>query len=194
MREFIGQKITVVVEGFPSPVNGIMANEDTNFVYLKSETKGNIWRIPKPKLCGFTPVDGEPAPYVPFVFLFCDNEGEGCAGVQFLKEGNGFTQKDFDTFTGGCTCKSEKCRMGSKGELRSVSGEFLRKVFAGMLFGDYPVKKKEIKHGNSSSSGRSGQEVKRSSEGGGGHVEGEESLDGGVGFFEEEVGGDGGQV
>ena len=186
MREFIGQKVTLVVEGFPQPVNGLMVNEDVNFIYIKSEKQGNIWRIQKQKLCGLTPVDGEPAPYVPFIFLFCDNAQEGCPGVQFIKEGNGFTQKDFDTFTGGCPCKSEKCRMGSKGELRSVSSEFLKKVFAGMLFGDYPEKKKEIKHGSTDSSGRTGKETQRSSEGSGGHVEGEESLDGGVGFFDEE--------
>lgn len=184
MREFIGKKLTVVVEGFPQPVNGIMTNEDVTFIYLKSETQGNIWRIPKQKLSGFTPVDGEPLPYVPFILLACDNQKDGCSGVQYIKEGNGFSQKDFDIFTGQCPCKNEQCRMGSKGELRSVSGEFLRKIFAGMLFGDYP-EKKEAKRGNNS--GRTGKETQHNPAEGRGIVEGEEPLDGGVGQLEEEA-------
>ena len=121
---------------------------------------------------------------VPFLMLFCDNEKAGCPGVQFVKEGNGFAQKDFDMFTGDCPCKTEQCRMGSKGELRSVSGEFLRKVFAGMLYGDYP-EKKEIKRGNTNS-GRAGKETQRSPAESGRTVEGNESLDGTEGFFDQE--------
>jgi hypothetical protein len=180
MREYIGQKITIVVDGFPQPVTGIMVNEDVSHIHIKSETKGNIWHIPKQKLSGFTS-DIEPAPYIPFLILFCDNENEGCLGVQYVKEGSGFSQKDFDTFTGGCPCKGEGCRMGSKGELRSVSGEFLRKIFAGMLFGDYPEKKKEAKRGNTSNSGRTSKETQRSPAEGRRVVEGKESVDRGTG-------------
>lgn len=182
MREYIGHKIKCVVEGFPGPMTGILVKEDANFMYVKGEK--DTWRIPKGKVCGFAPTDFEPVDYVPFHVLYCDNESIDCPGVQYIVAKAGFSQKDLSLMMEPCPCKSEACRRGTKGELRTVSGEFLKKVLAGMLFGNYP-EKKEKKH---ASSRRTDQEVERTESEGGGTVEGEEPPDGGTGQSQEEAG------
>ena len=179
MRQYVGHKMRFVVEGFPSPVTGILVNEDPQLVYLKSETKNEIWNLPKGKICGFSCLDGEPEDYAPLLVLACDCKNIECPGVQYIKAGPGFSQKDLDTFTAQCPRKSDECRMGSKGELRGVDSKFLSRMFAGMLFGDYPEKKKEVKNAN-----RNRQPVTKiepSPESGGRPVEGEKPVDGGIG-------------
>jgi hypothetical protein len=178
MRQYVGHKMKFVVEGFPSPFTGTMVNEDTQLVYLKSE-KDEIWHLPKGKICGFVCLDGEPEGFLPFLVLSCDCKNIGCLGVQYIKAGPGFNQKDLEAFTDSCPCKNPECRIGSKGELRGVSSSLLKKMFNGMLFGDYPEKKKEAKRAN-----RSGQSVTTAESGeteGGRIVEGEEPVDGGIG-------------
>ncbi len=60
------------------------------------------------------------------------------SGVQLIKDGEGFTQNDCKAFMGPCKSRCKTCRTGSKGELRTVDGEFLTTMLAGMMFGDYP--------------------------------------------------------
>jgi len=141
MRQYVGHKMKFVVEGFPVPVTGTMINEDGTFVYLKGEQE--VTRIVKGKICAFAPMDFEPLDYLPFHILYCENEGIGCSGVQFVKEGSGFSQKDLDEFMEPCPCKSADCKRGTRGELRSVSGAFLKKMLNRMMFGEYPEKKGE---------------------------------------------------
>jgi hypothetical protein len=188
MREYIGHKIKCIVEGFPGPMTGILVREDPNFMYVKGEK--DTWRIPKGKVCGFTPVDFEPLDYIPFHVLYCDNEKKDCLGVQYIVEGAGFSQKSLSLMMEPCPCKDETCRRGTKGELRTVSGAFLKKVLSGMLFGNYP-EKKEKKNANG---GRTSQEAERTQDEGGGTFEGEEPLDGGIGFPQEEISGVGEEV
>jgi len=149
MRQYVGHKMIFLVEGFGGkPVSGVMVNEDANTVYIKSEAKEQIWRIPKNKICGFTVTDKEPDEFQPILVLACDCKNIGCPGVQYVKPGPGFSQKDLETFTAQCPCKNLDCRVGSKGEIRGISTEFLRQMLGGMLFGDYPKPKKENKRGN----------------------------------------------
>ena len=76
-----------------------------------------------------------------------------CPGVQYVKEGSGFSHTDIEVFVGPCPCRAEDCIMGTKGELRSVSGKFLRGMIAGTMFGEYP-KKGEMKRGNIKGDGK----------------------------------------
>jgi len=182
VREYIGHRLKCIVQGFPAPFTGLLVKEDANFLYLKGEKE--VWRIPKGKLCGFTPIDAEPLDYVPFHVLYCENKTTNCQGVQYVKEGTGFAQKDVNVFMEPCPCKCETCRQGTRGELKTVSGKVLKKMFSGMLFGDYPVLNKENGNGNSR---RSGEEVERTQGEGGGTIEGQEPLDWGIGQSQEET-------
>lgn len=183
MRQYVGHKMRFVVEGFPTPVSGILVNEDNQFVYLKSEAKAEIWHLPKGKICGFVALDGEPDEYLPFLVLACECKNIGCSGVQYIKGDSGFSQNDLEVFTAQCPCKNAECRVGSKGELRGVSSKLLKQMFAGMLFGEYPDKKKEVKRANRS--GQPATKIESGKESGGRPVEGTQPLDGGTGQPEE---------
>lgn len=172
MRQYVGKRMKFVVKGFPGPVTGLMVNEDAQSIYLKSETTEDVWHLTKTDICGFVSLDGEPEEYIPLMVLACDCKNIGCAGVQYIKEGPGFTQSDLEVFTSGCPCKTSECRIGSKGELRGVSSKLLKKMLVGMLFSDYPEKKKEAKNGNRS--GQPNAKVESGEAEGGGIVEGEE--------------------
>jgi len=143
MRKYIGHKLKLVISGFNSVVSGKMIEEDPYFIYLKSEVKDETWRLSKDKICGFTVVGQEPEPFVPFLVLCCDCKEIGCEGVKYIKEGKGFKQTDFDTFTSQCPRRNDKCRFGSRGELRSLSSETLKEMLSGLLLGEYP--EKEVK-------------------------------------------------
>lgn len=184
MRQYVGHRMKFVVEGLGA-ATGVLVNEDTQMVHLKSESKDEVWHLPLGKISGFTCLDGEPDEYVPLLILSCDCKNIGCAGVQYVKAGAGFSQKDLATFTEDCPCKTIECRVGSKGELRGVSSSLLKKMLNGMLFGEYPEKKKEAKRGNRS--GQSVTEAQPSPTEGGGTVTGEIPVDGGIGQSPEET-------
>ena len=182
MRQYVGHKMKFVVEGLGA-ATGVMVSEDTQMVHLKSESKDEVWHLPKGKISGFTCLDGEPDEYIPLLILSCDCKNIGCSGVKYVKVGPGFSQKDLETFTEDCPSKSAECRIGSKGELRSVPSALLKKMLNGMLFGEYPEKKKEAKRGNRS--GQSVAEAQPSPTEGGGIVTGEVPADGGTGQSQE---------
>jgi hypothetical protein len=148
MREFIGHKVKVAVEVI-GVVEGTLVDDRPSMILIKGGDE-KITRVLKAKICSFMPIDFEPFKYIPFLVLFCDNKKTSCPGVQYIKEGDGFTKNDVETFVGPCPCRNEDCVMGSKGELRSVSGEFLKTVVSGTMFGEYP-EKKEKKSGNAKS-------------------------------------------
>lgn len=138
MREFIGHKIKVAVEVL-GVVEGVLADVRPTEILVKGDD-GKITRVRQDAIKGYLPVDFEPFDYIPFHVLFCENKKSGCPGVQYVKEGEGFTHGDLEVFTSPCTERCEDCTMGTKGELRSVRGEFLRQMLAGTMFGDYPTK------------------------------------------------------
>lgn len=141
MRDLVGRKLKLVVEGFPQPMSGTLVDENQTFAYIQSAVKEDeVWRIPKGKICGFMSPDA-PTKFLPFHVLFCDNQGQKCKGVQFIKEGEGFSHRDLDTFMSQCPSRNLDCRCGSKGELRTVDSELLKRMFTGVLFGDYPEAK-----------------------------------------------------
>ena len=138
MREYIGHELKLIADGIAT--KGLMVKEDSIFAYVKGEKE--TWRIPKAKIGMFAPTDFEPFDYVPFHVLFCENPAINCPGVQFIKEGAGFSQQDMERFMKPCPQCSSECKRGSKGELRTVSGKFLSKMFSGTMYGDYPPEKK----------------------------------------------------
>jgi hypothetical protein len=140
MREFIGHIIKVIANGFPSPIEGVMVEDRPNMILLKGKD-GKITRIVKSHIAGFQPVDFEPFEYVPFHVMYCSNEKEGCPGIQYIKEGAGVSLSEFETVLAPCPNRNKTCKLGTMGELRSVSGKFLRKMLAGTMYGDYPAKK-----------------------------------------------------
>ena len=161
MRELIGHKVRMAVEQM-GMVEGIVVDDRPSMVLLKGQD-GKITRIVKIHICGFVPLDSEPFKYVPFHVLFCENKKIKCPGVQYVKEGEGFNREDVEVFVGPCPCRNSECVMGTKGELRSVSGEFLRTMIEGTMFGSYP--KKEEKHGNVTSKARFTETIRAAAKG-----------------------------
>lgn len=153
MREFIGHKMKVIADNFPTPVEGVMVDEKPNMILLKGND-GRVTRVVKSHISGFMPMDFEPSDYVPFIVLACECEKAGCPGVQYVVEGEGFKKNDFEAFMSPCPCRTGDCRFGSKGELRSVGGSFLSRMLTGAMFGEYP--KKESRNASSSNSSKAG--------------------------------------
>jgi hypothetical protein len=177
-------------------VEGLLVDDRPSMVLVKGND-GKITRIIKTDIGGFVPVDFEPFEYVPFHVLFCENKRMPCSGVQYVKEGEGFTRNDVEVFVGPCPCRSEDCVMGTKGELRSVSGKFLRSMIGveGTMFGEYP--KKEGQNGRpKTGSGCSATDATASKGKGKGRgtIEGKESNNGGTGGTPESTEGFGIQV
>lgn len=142
MKEFIGHRLKVLADNFPGPVDGIMVQDRTDMFLLKG-SDGKITRIIKSKVSGFVPMDFEPVDFVSFHMMYCENVDTKCPGVQFIQEGDGVSRKDFDKFMSPCPCRAESCKFGTKGELRSVPGSYLRKVITGAVFGEYPEKERK---------------------------------------------------
>jgi hypothetical protein len=145
VREFIGHQMQFATRSM-GIVKGLLVDDRPAMLLVKG-ADGKIVHVLKQDLGGFTACDFEPSEYIPFLVLFCENKKTGCPGIQYVKEGEGFAKNDLDIFTNPCPSKCSDCVMGSKGELRSVSGNILRGMLAGTMFGEYP--KKEVKRGNS---------------------------------------------
>lgn len=150
MREFIGHTLKVLADNFPGPVEGVMVDDKPNMILLKGKD-GKVTRVVKSHISGFTPMDCEPNDYVPFHVLYCSNADGGCPGVSYVHEGAGVAVKDYEAFMGACPCRSDRCRFGTKGELRTVAGSFLRDMMAGTMYGEYP--RKGALHGAASKQG-----------------------------------------
>jgi len=183
MRKFIGHKVKIAVQEL-GMVQGTVINETKDRIMVKGEDD-KVTRVIKSKVCAFTPLDFEPEDYVPFHVLYCQNRAKKCPGVRFVQEGEGFRPKDVEVFMGPCPCRDDSCSYGSKGEIHSVAGGFLREMFADTIYGDYP-KNKEVK--SAGSTGPSGKTERSESEGSGA-VSGEESDNGGAERAEEASGG-----
>ena len=146
MRNMLGKEIDVYVQD-EGQVIGKLVSDERSFVLLKLED-GRIKRVVKQKICSFMPTGDEPEEvgYVPFHVLYCENPTTKCPGVQFVQEGEGVSKTDFEKFMGGCPCRDD-CRFGTKGELRSVDGAYLKDMFGNTMFGVYPEKKEEEQDG-----------------------------------------------
>ena len=135
MRDLVGQTVTFMLEG-GIPMKGLVVRDMKDRVLVKGE-EGRIARIIKAKMLAFEPEE-EPGEWVNLLVLACQNPKIKCPGVQYVQEGEGFKQRDFEVFMGQCPRKCESCKVGSKGELRSVEGPFLRQMLAGVICGEYP--------------------------------------------------------
>ena len=186
MREFIGHEVEFYVEG-QGIVKGTVINDAKDRIFVK-RADGKVSRVIKLHICSFTPLDCEPEEYIPFHILHCWNKNTGCPGVRFVLEGEGFRAKDFEVFMEPCPCHDESCSYGTKGEIHSVPGTFLRETFADTIYGEYPKKKKEAKGGPS---GRPDEETERSPSEGARADAGEEQDNRRVGRPEEASGGAG---
>ena len=153
MRQFIGHTVKVAAEQI-GVVEGTMVDDKPSLILVQGKDK-KITRVVKSHICGFLPTDFEPFEYIPFHVLFCENKRTKCPGVQYIKKGEGFTREDVEVFVGPCPCRAEDCSMGTKGELRSVSGKFLENMLNETMFGEYP--KKGGGSGNKDDAGRDGQ-------------------------------------
>ena len=154
MRAFIGHKVKLIVEGIGS-VEGIVVSEDKQLIFVRGGDE-RITRIVKTKICGFSPVDFEPFDYVPFIVLFCENKALKCPGVIFCIEGDRFNRNDIETFMAPCPKRCDSCKYGSRGELRTVDGDTLRRMLGDAMFGDYP-EEKESGHNTASRRTESGK-------------------------------------
>ena len=144
MREFIGHTIKVATKSL-GVIEGTLVDDRKEMILVQGKDQ-KITRIIKNDIGAFLPTDFEPFEYVPFLVLYCENKKMPCPGVQFIKEGEGFSHADVESFVEPCPCRCEDCIMGSKGEIRSVSGKFLRGVIGNTMFGEYP--KNRGQHGS----------------------------------------------
>jgi hypothetical protein len=175
MREFIGHKVKVATRSL-GVVEGTLVDDRKEMILVQGSDK-KITRIIKQDIGAFLPTDFEPFEFVPFLVLYCENKKIPCPGVQFIKEGEGFSRVDIESFVEPCPCRCEDCIMGSKGELRSVSGKFLRGVIGSTRFGEYP--KNRGQRGSSRTAGAgSGAAAPKGKGSGGGVVSGEEPAHG----------------
>jgi hypothetical protein len=140
MKEFIGKKVEFVVDGFPAPFHATVVGDNKQFVLVKGEGDEFSRRLVKSKIVSFMPLEKVGAD-VNLLVLACENPTIGCPGVQFIKEGEGFSQNDFRVFMSPCPSLCKSCRKGSLGELRSLDGYRLGDMFSGTMFGDYPEQK-----------------------------------------------------
>lgn len=140
MKQFVGKKLIFVISEFGKVTAKVVADRK-DMVLVKGENDQYPWRIIKNKIIAFQPmepVDDD----VNLLVLQCENPSIGCPGVKYVKEGDGFTQRDFAAFTNPCPKKCGTCRMGSLGELRTIEGGALRDMMAGTMYGDYPETEK----------------------------------------------------
>jgi len=156
MRELIGKQIDVYMQD-EGQVLGVLLTDDRSFAHVRLED-GRVKRLVKSKICSFVPVDkdAEESDYVPFHMLFCENKITGCPGVQFVQEGDSICRADFEKFMSSCPCRDD-CGHGTKGELRSVNGTYLRDVFGDTMFGSYPEKKEKEEKEDAGSTGTDGE-------------------------------------
>jgi hypothetical protein len=137
MKKFIGTEVKFVVAEI-GPINGVVVGDQRDRVLVKGDD-GKVVRLIKSKIIAFTP-EKEPNKKggIPLHVLCCENLHTGCPGVQFVHQGQGFTQRDCDAFMDACPCKADDCRRGTKGELSCVDPAFLAEMLVGTLYGDYP--------------------------------------------------------
>ena len=140
MKELIGKSIQIYINGL-GMLKGIVI-DDTKDVVLIKDNNEKIFRIFKNQIVCYVP-EQESLNYVPFHVLFCRNDSQNCPGVQYIQEGHGFNLSDVEKFVSDCPCRNATCKMGSKGELRNIDGDFLRDMLANTIFGDYPEKKEQ---------------------------------------------------
>ena len=153
MRELTGKMVHFNIQGMDEPLIGMLVSEAKDMVYIRVEretitNKGGaetyhkegpvIYRQPKGKIINWFPLEDEPKDFQPFHVLFCENRGINCDGVQYVKQGEGFSQADINDFMEPCPLRCDDCRYGTKGELRGVDSEFLNRMIGGTMFGDYP--------------------------------------------------------
>ena len=142
MKRFIGKKVEFVVQGFPMPFSATVVKDLRDKVLIRGEGDKFVRRIIKSHITSYMPLEKVDEEDVNMLILSCENPTIGCHGVQFVKEGEGFNQRDFDSFMAPCKSKCETCRAGSRRELRSADGTLLRDMLTGTMFGEYPEEKK----------------------------------------------------
>jgi len=139
MKKFIGKKVEFIVDGFPAAFRATVVSDMRDRVLVKGEKDQFPRRIVKAKIVSFMPLEAVEGDNVNLLVLACENPTIGCRGVQYIKDGEGFKQNDFNAFMAPCGSRCESCRTGSKGELRTVDGETLQAMMSGMMFGEYPT-------------------------------------------------------
>jgi hypothetical protein len=137
MIEFIGKKVEFILDGLPTPFHATVVGDNKQFVLVKGEKDEFARRIVKSKIVSFMPLEKTHSD-VNLLVLACENPTIGCDGVQFVKEGKGFNQNDFNAFMSPCPALCNSCRKGSLGELKTIDGGRLADMFSGTMFGDYP--------------------------------------------------------
>ena len=142
MKKFIGKKVEFVVEGFPSPFMAKVVGDSRDMVLVKGDKDDHVRHLIKSKICSFMSLEDVPEEDVSVLVLYCENPSTGCCGVNYIKEGPGFSRSDFDMFMKPCESRRGTCRTGSRGDLKLIEGKVLKDIFSGNLLGDYPESKK----------------------------------------------------
>jgi hypothetical protein len=139
MKDLVGIRVKFLVDG--AKVEGVVVQDRPDRVLVKTDD-GKIPRLIKSKVSLFVP-ETEPEEFIPLQLLYCQNAETKCPGVQYVAEGEKLTNAAFVVFMEPCPMRTDTCRCGSKGDLRTVSSATLKRVMGGMLFGDYPDKKEK---------------------------------------------------
>ena len=141
MKQFVGKEVEFVVQEM-GQFKAKVVGDRRDMVLVRGSKDPFPRRIIKSKIISFMPLE-ENDDDVNLLVLKCSNPTIKCPGVQYIKEGDGFSQKDFKAFMAPCPRCCETCRTGSEGELRTVSGSTLQDMLAGTMYGDYPEEEQE---------------------------------------------------
>ena len=136
MKNLVGKEVEFIVREMGQFKAKVVADRP-NMVLVKGAKDTRARRIIKSHIVSFMPLEDNDDD-VNLLVLHCENPTIKCPGVKYIKDSQGFSQKDFKVFMSGCPSICETCRTGSLGELRSVEGAKLREMVGGTMFGDYP--------------------------------------------------------
>ena len=142
MKQFVGKQMEFIVELPMGAFRAMMVGDRREMILVKGEKDEFPRRILKSKIISYKPLE-QVDEDVDLLVLGCENPTIKCPGVKYVKDGAGFGPADFKAFMNPCPRQCSTCRTGSLGELRTVTGDVLKDMMTGTMYGDYPEANKK---------------------------------------------------
>lgn len=139
MKQFVGKNMQFFVVGM-GHFSAKVVGDRRDMILVRGGDDEFPRRIIKKHIVSFMPMEAVDED-VNLLILTCENPTNKCPGVKYVKEGEGFSSNDFNSFMSHCPRRCDTCRTGSLGEMRTVSGEVLCDMMSGTVYGDYPEEK-----------------------------------------------------
>jgi len=137
MKQYMGKRITVQMDGMEGPVSGIVCGDRKDMFLLRSENGGKTYRFIKSHVVMFVP-DEEPEPFQSVQVLYCEHAK--CPGVRLAIAKTGVARADFELFMSQCPARTPECRCGSRGDITDLTRTDLIQMVDKTIFGEFPEK------------------------------------------------------